>query len=87
MANEQLYNQNQGPIDTESLISFIERAETIKAEIAKLNADLKQIFGEAEGAGFDTKYIKLLIKFRAMDPAQIDEDDALTQMYRSALGI
>lgn len=79
--------ENHGAIDTESLISFIERAEAIKAEIAKLNADLKEIFGEAKSAGFDTKYIKLLIKFRAMDADQIDEDDALTQMYRSALGI
>lgn len=87
MANEQQNNKNQGAIDTESLISFIERAEAIKAEIAKLNADLKQIFGEAKGAGFDTKYIKLLIKFRAMDADQIDENDELTKLYRNALGI
>ena len=90
MNNETQTNQpqpNQGAIDSASLVSFIERAETVKAQIADLQGDLKQIFGEAKDAGYEPKYIKLLIKIRAMDPDELDENDELTKMYRSALGL
>ena len=80
-------NANQGAIDNKQLITIIERIEKLNEDTANIAADIKEIFSEAKSAGFDPKYIRQMIRLRKLDPDELDEQDELVQMYRSALGI
>lgn len=74
-------------MNKELLLSLIERIEKKNEEIAVLSADVKEIYHEATSQGFDPKYIKKCIALRKKDKDEIDEEDELLAMYRSALGI
>jgi len=79
--------ENHGAIDDRQLIAVIERIEKVNEEVAALAADLKEIYAEAKSAGFDPKYIRQMVRLRKMDPDELSENDELTKMYRSALGL
>ncbi|MDR0967396.1 MAG: DUF2312 domain-containing protein [Rickettsiales bacterium] len=74
-------------IDNKQLLSVIERIEKLNEDAAAIAADIKEIYTEAKGAGYDPKYIRQMIRLRKLDPDELDEADELTKMYRSALGI
>jgi uncharacterized protein (UPF0335 family) len=76
-----------GGIAGDRLRSFIERIERLEEEKRGLSADIKEVFAEAKGTGFDTKIMRLLIKERRMDRDDFDEQEALLQVYRQALGM
>jgi len=76
-----------GGIAGDRLKSFIERIERLKEEKAELQADITAVFAEAKGAGFDTKIMRQVIKLRAMEQADRDEQDHLLELYRKALGL
>ena len=65
--------------------SFIERVETIEAEIAELNEAKKEIFAEAKGEGFDIKVLKEIIKLRKQDQDERDEHETLLDLYMKAM--
>lgn len=69
------------------LKSFIERVERMEEEKATLAADIREIFSEAKGTGFDTKIMREIIRLRKLDSADLQNRDALIDMYRSALGM
>lgn len=69
-----------------ALLSIINRIERLQAEKAALQADITEIFQEAKSAGFDAKIIRLLIKERKMDAADLQEQQALLETYRDAIG-
>lgn len=66
-----------------SLVERIERLETEKAEIAE---QIREVFAEAKGNGFDTKILRRLIARRRVDRAKLAEEEALLDLYESALG-
>lgn len=74
-------------VAAEQLRQFIERAERVMEEIANAREDLKAVFAEAKGTGFDTKTMKSIIKLRAMTPDARREQEALLDTYRAALGM
>lgn len=76
-----------GGIAEERLRSVIERVERLNEEVKALKADIKDVFTEAKSAGFDVKVLRLIIKLRALDPAEVQEQDALLDLYRRALGV
>ena len=80
-------NANHGAIDNQQLLTIIQRIEKLNEDAATIAADVKEIFSEAKSAGFDSKYIRQMIRLRKLDPDELDEADQLTQMYRDALGI
>lgn len=80
-------NANHGALDNQQLMTIIERIEKLNEDTANIAADIKEIFSEAKSAGFDPKYIRQMIRLRKLDPDEIDEQDELVKMYRSALGI
>lgn len=69
------------------LKSFIERIERLEAEKADLVADIREVYAEAKGTGFDVKTMRELIRLRKMEHADRQEQEALLELYKSALGM
>lgn len=69
------------------LKSFIERIERLEEERQAIGADIKEVFAEAKGNGFDTKIMRQLIKERRMDKDDLDEQETLLEIYKRALGM
>lgn len=65
---------------------FIERAEHVEDEISTAREDLKAVFAEAKGRGFDTKALKRLIKQRKADRDKLAEEQAVYEIYATAIG-
>lgn len=80
-------NPEVGGVAADRLRSIIERVERLNEEVKALKADTKDVFQEAKSAGFDVKVLRLIIRLRALDPSEVAEQDALTDLYRRALGV
>ena len=68
------------------LRAFIERIERLEEEKKALSEDMKEIFAEAKGTGFDVKIMRQVIRIRKMEASDRQEQDALIQMYLEAIG-
>lgn len=75
------------PIAGDRLRSIVERVERLEEERAGLGSDIKDIFAEAKSAGFDVKVLRQLIRLRRLEPADVDEQETLLDLYRRALGM
>jgi len=71
----------------EHLKSFIERVERLEEEKAALAADIREVYSEAKGQGFDTKIMRQVVRLRKLDTADRQEQDAILELYMSALGM
>lgn len=69
------------------LRAFIERVERVEEEISALQDDRKEIFAEAKATGFDVKAVRTLIRLRKKDEAERQEEEAILDLYKSALGM
>ena len=76
-----------GNISAERLRSLIERIERLEEERKALSSDIKDIFAEAKSAGFDVKVMRQLIRIRKQEPAEVEEQETLLDVYRRALGM
>ena len=76
-----------GGIAGERLKSFIERIERLEEEKRVLSEDIKEVYAEAKGTGFDTKIMRQIIKIRKMDKDELDEQETLLDVYKRALGM
>lgn len=65
----------------EQLRSIIQRVEKLEEEKAAIAADIKDVYAEAKGNGYDNKIIKAVIKRRKMDAAEREEQDQLLELY------
>lgn len=68
------------------LRSFIERVERLEEEKAAIMNDVKEVYAEAKGEGYDVKTMRQVVKLRKMDRADRQEQEALLELYLSALG-
>ncbi|WP_334062144.1 DUF2312 domain-containing protein [Limimaricola cinnabarinus] len=71
----------------EELRQFIERAEHLEAEKKDIAEQLKEVFAEAKGRGYDAKILRKVIAIRKRDADDIAEEEAVLSMYRAALGM
>jgi len=78
---ETLNTTAQGKL--KSLVERIERLEEDKAAVA---SDLKEVYAEAKGEGFDTKILRKVVRLRKADTAKRQEEEALIELYISAIG-
>jgi uncharacterized protein (UPF0335 family) len=76
-----------GGIAGERLRSFIERIERLEEEKRTLAADIKEVYAEAKGTGFDAKIMRQIIRIRRMDKDDVDEQETLLDIYKRALGM
>lgn len=71
----------------QQLRSFIERIERLNEEKSAIQSDIKDVYSEAKGTGFDTKAMRLIVRMRAMDPRELEEQTLLTDLYAAAVGV
>jgi len=76
-----------GGIAGDRLKSFIERIERLEEEKKALANDIKEVYAEAKGNGFDVKIMRHVIRLRRLDKDDLDEQDALIDVYKRALGM
>jgi uncharacterized protein (UPF0335 family) len=68
------------------LKSLVERIERLEEDKAAIAADLKEVYAEAKGEGFDTKILRKVVRLRKQDQAKRQEEEALLDLYISAIG-
>ncbi|HEX9791620.1 MAG TPA: DUF2312 domain-containing protein [Kiloniellales bacterium] len=76
-----------GGIGADRLRSFVERIERLEEEKAALTADIREVYAEAKGNGYDTKIMRQIIKLRKMETADRQEQEALLDLYKRAIGL
>jgi uncharacterized protein (UPF0335 family) len=69
------------------LRSIVDRIERLEEERKALGNDIKDIYSEAKSAGFDVKVLRQLIRIRKQEPAEIEEQETLLDVYRRAIGM
>ena len=80
-------SEQSGAISSERLRSFIKRIEKLEEDKAAVSEDLKEVYSEVKGTGFDTKIIRKIIQLRKMEVEKRREADELLSLYLSALGM
>src|SRR5574338_1186545 len=76
-----------GGIAGDRLRSLVERIERLEEEKRDLATDIKEVYAEAKGAGFDVKIMRQLVRERRLDRDDFDEQQTLLDIYRRALGM
>ena len=71
----------------DQLRAFIERIERMEEEKKAIADDIKEIYAEAKGNGFDTKVLRQIVRIRKQDHAERMEQEALLELYMAALGM
>lgn len=74
-------------VTADELRQFIERFERLDAEKKDLADQQKEVMAEAKGRGYDTKIIRKVIALRKRDTADVAEEEAVLDMYKTALGM
>lgn len=69
----------------DQILSIVERVERLEAEIKELNADKSEVYAEAKANGYDVKVLKAVVARRRKDAAEIEEHDAILELYLDAL--
>ncbi len=76
-----------GGLAAGKLKQFVERIERLEEEKAGIAADVKDVYSEAKGEGFDTKIIRKVISLRKKDRQERQEEEELLELYKAALGM
>lgn len=76
-----------GGVAVDQLKSIIARVEKLEEEKGGIAADIRDVFAEAKGNGFDVKAIRTILKLRKMDASEREEQDTILDVYMHALGM
>lgn len=74
-------------IAADRLKSFVERIERLSEEVKGIQDDIKEVYAECKSTGFDTKIVRQIIRLRKMDSADRQEQEAVLELYKQALGM
>ncbi len=85
--NKEDETKDVGGVAGKRLISFLERVENLEEEKAALAEDIKEVYAEAKGVGFEVKIMRRIIKLRKMEPEKRREEDEIMDLYKSAIGM
>ncbi|MGO7864947.1 DUF2312 domain-containing protein [Rhizobium ruizarguesonis] len=78
---------NTQSVAAAELRAFIERIERLEEEKQTIADDIKDVFGEAKGRGYDTKAMKTILRLRKKDANERLEEESILQTYMAALGM
>jgi uncharacterized protein (UPF0335 family) len=76
-----------GGIGGDQLKSFIERIERLEEEKRALAEDIKEVYAEARGGGFEPKIMRQIVRLRRRDQNDLDEEESLIELYKRAIGM
>jgi len=76
-----------GGVSGERLRSFVERIERLEDEKKALSEDIREVYSEAKGTGFDVKVLRQVIRLRKMDASDRSEMEEVLDVYKRALGM
>lgn len=76
-----------GGIARDQLRAFVERIERLEEEKAVLTGDIREVYAEAKANGFDVKALRRVVRERKLDRAELQEQEAIVDLYRTALGL
>lgn len=74
-------------VTADELRQFIERYEHLEAEKKDVSENQKELMAEAKGRGYDTRVLRKVIALRRRKPDEIAEEEAIMEMYKTALGM
>ncbi|WP_267355766.1 MULTISPECIES: DUF2312 domain-containing protein [unclassified Methylobacterium] len=74
-------------VAADELKQFIERLERLEEEKAGIMGDIKEVFAELKGRGFDSKAVRTILRIRKQDHSERQEQEAILELYMQALGI
>jgi len=74
-------------VAADQLRSFVERIERIEEEKAALSSDVREVYAELKATGFDPKTVRQIVRLRKLDTNELQEQEALLDTYKSALGM
>jgi uncharacterized protein (UPF0335 family) len=80
-------NDDVQGIAASQLKSIVERIERLEEEKKAIADDIKDVYGEAKGNGYDTKALRAIIRLRKQDANEREEQDAILDLYKAALGM
>jgi uncharacterized protein (UPF0335 family) len=87
VAKAETADAKAGGIAADRLRSLVDRIERLEEERKALGGDIRDIYAEAKSAGFDVKVLRQLIRVRRQEPADVEEQETLLDVYRRALGM
>ena len=76
-----------GPISADRLKSFVARIEKLEEERKAIGGDIRDVYSEAKGVGYDVRTMRRIVSLRRMDAAQREEEETLLDTYKHALGM
>jgi uncharacterized protein (UPF0335 family) len=76
-----------GEVSADRLKSFVERIEKLEEEKAAIGSDIRDVYSEAKGTGYDVKTMRKIVSLRKMDAADRAEQEAMLDVYKHALGL
>lgn len=74
-------------VTADELRQFIERIEQLEAEKKDIAEQIKEVYAESKGRGYDNTALKAIISIRRKDKDQVAEEEAVLEIYMSALGM
>ena len=74
-------------IAKDQLKSIIERVERLEEDKAAIGSDIKDVYAEAKGNGYDVKALRRIVSLRKQDPDKRAEQEAILDTYLHALGM
>ncbi len=69
------------------LRAFIERIERLEEEKQTIADDIKEVYAEMKGTGFDVKAVRTIVRLRKKDQSERQEEEAMIDLYKAALGM
>ncbi len=79
--------QDVGGVAGKRLVAYLDRIERLEEEKKGLADDIKDIYAEAKGVGFDVKTVRKLVRLRKMETEKRREEEELLDLYKSAIGL
>ncbi len=76
-----------GGIAADRLRTVVERIERLEEEKAAITADIREVYAEAKGAGFNAKILRQIVRLRRLDQADRREQEAMLELYKRALDL
>ena len=84
---EDITSETAQTVAAGQLRAFIERIERLEEEKKTIADDIKEVYAEMKGTGFDTKAVRSIIRLRKQDQAERQEAEAILDLYMAALGM